>query len=152
MQVFPTHHVNRAKETFFEQEDVDSRIAMRHIGFLNASLMVNDQWIINPNAYYSTQAGASELVGGLNAHYNLSGDGENILIAGVYYRHKDAVIPMIGLGYKDFVFSFTYDATMSSLRNYNGTRGAFEFSLTRQGVFNQYQGNRKQSFCPTFKN
>lgn len=149
---FSTHHVNRAKETFFEQEDVDNKIAMRHIGFLNASLMVNDQWIINPNAYYSTQAGASEVVGGLNAHYNLSGDGENILIAGLYYRHRDAVIPMVGLGYKDYIFSFTYDATVSSLRNYNGTRGAFEFSLTRQGVFNQYNGNRKQSFCPTFKN
>jgi type IX secretion system PorP/SprF family membrane protein len=149
---FSTHHVNRAKETFFEQENVDNRIAMRHIGFINASLMVNEQWIVNPNAYYSTQSGASELVGGLNAHYNLSGDGENILIAGLYYRHKDAVIPMIGLGYKDFIFSFTYDATMSTLKNYNNTRGAFEFSLTRQGLLSQYNGNRKQSFCPTFKN
>ena len=149
---FSAHHVNRPKESFFEAEDVDNRIPMRFIGFLNASLMLNDQWIINPNAYVSTQAKAMEIVAGANAHYNLSGDGESILIGGLYYRYKDAVIPMVGLGFKSFTFSFTYDATMSSLKDYNGTRGAFEFSLVKQGLFNQYQGNRKQSFCPTFKN
>jgi type IX secretion system PorP/SprF family membrane protein len=149
---FSAHHVNRPKETFFEAENVDNRIPMRFIGFLNASLMLNDQWIINPNAYVSTQAKAMEIVAGANAHYNLSGDGESILIGGLYYRYKDALIPMVGLGFKSFTFSFTYDATMSSLKDYNGTRGAFEFSLVKQGLFNQYQGNRKQSFCPTFKN
>jgi type IX secretion system PorP/SprF family membrane protein len=149
------HHVNRAKETFFSNDfepAIDNRIPMRMIGFLNGSFMLNDQWIINPNAYVSMQAKSTEIVAGVNAHYNISGDGEYILIGGVYYRYKDAAIPMVGLGYKDFTFAFTYDATMSSLKNYNGTRGAFEFSLTKQGVFDQYNGNRRQSFCPTFKN
>ncbi|HEY0059171.1 MAG TPA: PorP/SprF family type IX secretion system membrane protein [Flavisolibacter sp.] len=149
------HHVNRAKESFFSNDfepAIDNRIPMRMIGFLNGSFMLNDQWIINPNAYVSMQAKSAEIVAGVNAHYNISGDGEYILIGGVYYRYKDAAIPMVGLGYKDFTFAFTYDATMSSLKNYNGTRGAFEFSLTKQGVFDQYNGNRRQSFCPTFKN
>jgi hypothetical protein len=92
------------------------------------------------------------VVGGFNAHYNLSGDGEYILIGGIYYRFKDAAIPMIGLGYKDFTFSFTYDATISSLKNYNNTRGAFEFSLIKQGIFGEYNGDRRQTICPSFKN
>jgi Type IX secretion system membrane protein PorP/SprF len=87
----------------------------------------------------------------MNAHYNLSGDGEKILIAGLYYRHQDAVIPMIGFGLKDYNFAFTYDATMSTLRNYNNTRGAFEFSLTKQGAFDRYNGNRRESMCPSFR-
>ena len=149
---FSAHHVNRPTESFFEATNVDNRIPMRFIGFLNGSFMVNDQWIVNPNAYVSTQAGAMEVVGGANAHYNLSGDGESVLIGGLYYRYKDAIIPMVGLGYKDFTFSFTYDATMSSLKNYNGSRGAFEFSLIKQGLFDTYKGNRQQSFCPSFKN
>ncbi len=152
---FSAHHVNRAKETFFTDDfspGEDNRIAMRLIGFLNGSFMINEQWIVNPNAYVSMQAGSAEVVAGVNAHYNVSGDGEYILIGGVYYRYKDAAIPMIGLGYKDFTFAFTYDATVSSLKNYNGSRGAFEFSLTKQGLFDQYNGNRKQTFCPTFKN
>ncbi len=150
---FSSHHINRPRETFFTSEQgVDSRIPVRHTAFINGSFKVNDQWIVNPNAYFSLQAKSTETVLGLNAHYNLSGDGENVLIGGLYYRHQDAVIPMVGLGLKDYVFSFTYDATISSLRNYNNTRGAFEFSLVKQGVIERYNGNRRQSMCPTFKN
>jgi type IX secretion system PorP/SprF family membrane protein len=147
---FSTHHVNTPNESFFEStSDVSNTVPMRHIGFLNGSFKLNDQWIINPNIYYTRQAGASELVGGMNAHYNLSGDGEYLLIGGLYYRHKEAVIPMVGLGYKDLTFSFTYDATISSLKNYNGSRGAFEFSLVKQGVLNSSTG--RVTPCPTFK-
>ena len=147
------HHINRPTESFFMSDGVnDNRVPMRYIGFLNASVMVNEQWILNPNAYFTTQDKAYEFVLGGNAHYNLSGDGEYILIGGLYYRHQDAVIPLLGLGYKDFTFSFTYDATISTMRNYNSTRGAFEFSLVKQGMFGEYNGNRRQSICPSFKN
>jgi hypothetical protein len=146
--------VNRPKESFFSSgiDSVDNRVPRRYIGFLNGSFMVNDQWILNPNVYYTIEAKSSELVMGMNAHYNLSGNGDYQLIGGLYYRHKDAFIPLIGLGYKDYTFSFTYDATISTLKNYNNTRGAFEFSLTRQGLFDTYKGNKRQTICPSFKN
>lgn len=151
---FSSHHVNRPRESFFTSDatDYDNRLPRRYIGFLNGSFMLNDQWIINPNAYFTIQAKSSELVVGANAQYNLSGDGEYQLIGGMYYRQGDAIIPMVGLGFKDYTLSLTYDATMSSLRNYNGSRGAFEFSLIKQGVFTKYNGNRSQSICPSFKN
>lgn len=149
---FSTFHINRPRESFFDaQPGVDNRIPVRHTAFVNGSFKLNDQWIINPNSYFSLQAKTFEWLVGANAHYNLSGDGENVLIAGLYYRNSDAVIPMVGLGYKDYNFTFTYDATISTLRNYNNTRGAFEFSLIKQGVFDQYNGNRRESMCPTFR-
>jgi type IX secretion system PorP/SprF family membrane protein len=152
---FSVHHVNRPRESFFESSgdgDFDNRISRRFIGFLNGSFMVNDQWIVNPNAYFTMQAEASELVVGASANYNLSGDGEYQLIGGMYYRHRESIIPMVGLGYKDFTMTFTYDATMSSLKSYNGSRGAFELSLVKQGMFSTFNGNRRQTICPTFKN
>jgi type IX secretion system PorP/SprF family membrane protein len=143
-------HVNRPRESFFSQDNgVDNRVPVRYTGFLNGSFKINDQWIINPNIYYSEQAKSSEIVGGLNAHYNLSGDGDNELIGGLYYRFGDAFIPMIGLKYNDYTFSFTYDATMSSLKNYDNTRGAFEFSLIKDGFFSTTSD--RQSLCPSFK-
>ena len=150
---FSASHVNRPNESFFVSDalNADSRVPLRSTGFLNASIKLNDQWIFNPNIYYSRQTSLSELVGGATAHYNLSGDGETILIGGAYYRHKEAIIPMIGLGLKDYTFTFSYDATMSSLKTYNGTRGAFEFSLVKQGLFDQYNGNSRQSMCPSFR-
>jgi type IX secretion system PorP/SprF family membrane protein len=149
---FSTHHINRPEESFFESNDITNRVPRRYIGFLNGSFMINDQWIINPNAYFTMQAKSSELVAGLNAHYNLSGDGEYVLMGGLYYRYKESIIPLIGLGYKDYAFTFTYDATMSDLKNYNNTRGAYEFSLVKQGIFDRYNGNRRSTICPSFKN
>jgi type IX secretion system PorP/SprF family membrane protein len=149
---FSSHHLNRPRESFFNSEPgVDNRIPVRHTAFINGSFKLNDQWIVNPNVYGSLQAKSYEVVLGVNAHYNLSGDGENVLIGGLYYRHQDAVIPMIGLGYKDYTFTFTYDATVSTLKNYNNTRGALEFSLVKQGVFDRYNGNRREAMCPSFK-
>jgi len=148
---FSAMHVNRPRESFFDQAPgIDNRVPVRYTGFLNGSFMVNDQWIINPNIYFSEMAKASEIVGGVNAHYNLGGQGESELIGGVYYRYKDAFIPMIGLEYKDYTFTFTYDATVSTLRNYNNTRGAFEFSLIKNGFFSDRTD--RQSMCPDFKN
>ena len=148
---FSAMHINRPKESFFDQADINTRIPIRYTGFINGSFKLNDQWIVNPNAYVSLQAKSYEIVGGLNAHYNLSGDGEKILIAGLYYRYKDAAIPMLGFGYKDYTFTFSYDATVSTLRQYNSTRGAFEFSLIKQGVVDRYLGNKQSSICPSFK-
>lgn len=148
---FSVHHVNRPRESFFNADamGIDNRIPMRYIGFLNGSFKLNDQFILNPNIYYTEQAGVSELVGGMNVHYNISGDGEYLLMAGAYYRHNEAIIPLVGLGYKDYTFTFTYDATLSSLKNFNNSRGAFEFSLIKQGVLSP--GGQKVTPCPSFK-
>lgn len=149
---FSAMHVNQPKESFFtEQAGVNNRIPVRYTGFINGSFKLNEMVIINPNAYVSLQAKSYEIVGGLNVHYNLSGDGEKVLMAGAYYRFKDAVIPMVGLGLKDLIFTFTYDATTSSLKNYNNTHGAFEFSLIKQGVVDTYRGNKRESMCPSFR-
>ena len=148
------HHLNRPRESFFDTDvnSIDNRIAPRYTAFANASYKVNDMVIVNPMAYYSMQAKAAELVGGLNVQYNLSGDGEMQLVGGAYYRPGDAVIPMIGFEWKNIRLNFTYDATLSSLKQYNNSRGAYEFSLFRHGMFQEYNAYRRQSFCPTFKN
>ena len=148
---FSAMHVNHPKESFFDDTPTaDNRVPVRYTVFLNGSFKVNDQWIINPNIYVSEQAKASEIVAGLNGHYDLTGDGEEQLIGGLYYRWNDAFIPMLGLVYKDYTFTFTYDATISTLQNYDNTRGAFEFSLVKNGFFTGRTD--RQSLCPNFKN
>lgn len=145
-------HLNRARESFFSDDILaqENRISPRYTGFANASYKMSDMVIVNPMAYYSTQAKASEFVLGGNLQYNLSGDGETELIGGVYYRPGDAVIPMIGFEWKNIRLVFTYDATTSSLKQYNNSRGAFEFALLRHGFYNEYDGNKRQSWCPSF--
>lgn len=146
------HHLNRPRESFFDADaaGVDNQIPMRYTAFVNASYKMSDEVIINPMAYYTRQASSSELVGGINLQYNLSGDGESQLIGGLYVRPGDAFIPMAGFQWKNIRLMFSYDATTSSLKQYNSGRGAYEFALLQHGLFNQYNGDRRQSFCPSF--
>jgi type IX secretion system PorP/SprF family membrane protein len=145
-------HINRPRESFFASDNTgtDDRIPVRYTVFGNASYKINDDVIINPMAYYSRQANSSEIVAGANLQYNLSGDGESELIGGLYMRPGDAVIPMVGFQWKNIRLMFSYDATTSSLKQYNNGRGAFEFALINNGFYSEYNGNRRQSFCPTF--
>jgi type IX secretion system PorP/SprF family membrane protein len=146
-------HINQPRESFFNTDPAgyDSRIPRRYNAFVNASVKLNDLVIVNPMAYYSTEAKTSELVAGGNIQYNLSGDGESQLIGGLYYRGGDAFIPLVGFEWKNIKLMFTYDATTSSLSQYNHSRGAFEFALMQHGFYNEYNGDRRQSMCPSFK-
>lgn len=147
------HHLNRPRETFFsEKPDYDNRIAMRYIAFADGVIKLNDQFILKPGAYFSTQAKATELALGLHANYNITGDGEQQLIAGMYYRAGDALIPMVGYQWKNLRFMFSYDATTSALKNYNNLYGATEFALLYSGYYNEgYNGDKRQSLCPDFR-
>lgn len=141
-------HVNKPRETFFGDNTDAGRIPIRHIGFLNGIFKVNPRVIIRPNVYFTTQAKAVELSGGINANYNLAEYGESQLIFGLYYRNKDAVIPTAGFETKNISFTFSYDATVSTLRSFNNYRGAFEFSIVKKGF---YPGNvDRQTLCPRF--
>ena len=150
---FAAWHVNRPRESFFSNDITGTvrRLPRRYIGFLNGSIKLNEQVIVNPMVYYTRQTTASDFTAGANLQYNLGNGGETRLIAGLYYRYNDAAIPMIGLFIKNIRVYFTYDATISSLKNYNGSRGAWEASLLNYGTYNTYNGNKRQSLCPVFK-
>lgn len=145
-------HLNRPRESFFDSDPsgYDGRISPRYNAFVNASYKLNDDVIINPMAYFTTQAKANEIVGGASLQYNLSGDGESQLVGGLFYRSGDAFMPMVGFEWKNIKLMFTYDVTTSSLKNYNNGRGAWEFALLRHGFYNEFTRDRT-SICPSFK-
>ncbi len=131
---FSATNINQPRESFFA-DTVNTQVAPRYTGFANASIKLNDRWILNPNIYYSRMNTSSEIVVGMNAHRDLTGDGQKQLIMGLYYRSGDAVIPMLGYQWNDFKLTVNYDATASSLSSYNKSQGAYEFSLVKSGIF-----------------
>ena len=145
---FSVDHINMPSESFFSKTDADTRVPMRFNTFINGSFKLNDRWIINPNAYFSVISKSTEIVGGMNAHYNLSGDGNLQLIGGLYYRAKDAIIPMIGVVVNSISATVSYDATNSTLGTYSQTLGAYELSIKKTGLFTDYGKNVK---CPSVK-
>ena len=147
---FSMHHLNKPKESFFQQSNgVENTIPIRSIAFLDAMFKLNDLVILSPGMYFTKQAGAAEFVGGFHINYNLTGDGKQQLIAGVYARPGEAIIPMVGYQWRSFKFTFSYDATTSGLQSFNGGRGATEMYMQYDGMYTLMYAN-KQSFCPAF--
>ncbi|MBA4198380.1 MAG: hypothetical protein C0459_12590 [Chitinophaga sp.] len=139
------YHLNRPSESFFAASVAKAIVEPRLNFFLNAQIKLGNLWIVNPNIYVSSMSTSLETVLGFNANRNLSGDGNSQLILGLYYRNKDAVIPVIGYQLSDYKITFNYDATISSLGTYNATQGAYEVSLIKSGVWG---GGDKSIKCP----
>ncbi|MEO6949062.1 MAG: PorP/SprF family type IX secretion system membrane protein [Ginsengibacter sp.] len=146
---YSIHHVNTPKESFFDNTG-NERIARRQIAFLNGIFRVAENIIVNPNVYYSSQQSTKELVAGMIGAYNLSKDGSKQLIGGLYIRNHDAAIPMVGLEVNNIRFTFSYDASLSNIKNFNHMMGASEFNVLKKGFYSEYFGNRKQTLCPSF--
>jgi type IX secretion system PorP/SprF family membrane protein len=139
-------HINQPSESFFAANAVTSgTLQPRYNFFVNAQMKTGNLAIVNPNVYYSKMGSASETVVGANVNYNLSGEGgSNQLILGLYYRAGDAFIPVLGYQINDLKITFNYDATISTLGSYNGTQGAYEMSIVKNGIF----GADKSIKCP----
>lgn len=136
---FSASNINRPRESFFSQGLNDTRVPVRLTTFINGSFKLGDMWIVNPNIYISKMTTAWELVGGGTAQRNLSGDGNTQLILGGYFRQSDAFIPVLGFQQSGYKFTFSYDITSSDLKNYNQSRGAYELSIIKQGLFSTSQ-------------
>ncbi|HKG68873.1 MAG TPA: PorP/SprF family type IX secretion system membrane protein [Segetibacter sp.] len=144
---FSASNINRPKESFFTDGLEDTRIATRLTTFLNGSFRASDAWILNPNVYVSKMTTTWEIVAGGTGQRDLSGNGNTQLIMGAYYRVNDALIPVVGLQKSGYKFTFSYDATASSLRNYNQSRGAYEMSIVKQGLIDKTKGIK----CPAVR-
>ncbi|MEO7532114.1 MAG: PorP/SprF family type IX secretion system membrane protein [Sediminibacterium sp.] len=142
-------HINRPREGFYDPTVSDGSIDRRYTAFVNGNFKIQDLWIVNPNIYLSKMGNNYETVVGFNANRDLGGNGNTQLILGLYYRSSDALIPMVGYQVNDLKFTVNYDATISSLSNFNGTRGAYELSIIKTGIFPSSAGNAVR--CPTVK-
>jgi type IX secretion system PorP/SprF family membrane protein len=143
-------HINNPRESFYDPTVSDSRVYRRYTAFVNSSIKLQDVWIFNPNLYVSKMGNVWETVIGFNANRDLSGDGSQQLILGLYYRHNDAVIPVAGYEVNDLRITLNYDATISTLGGLNGTRGAYELSIVKSGIFSSMGGGRSVR-CPTVR-
>ena len=150
---FSMLHVNRPTESFFlATHGHDNRLKTRSTFFADAIIKLNEQIIISPAVYFTTQAKATEFVGGFQLNYNVAQNGDQQFIAGFYSRTGDAIIPMLGYQWKGFRFSFTYDITNSPLKNFNTGRGANELSLLFEGIVNPAYRTAASFTCPRFGN
>ena len=92
--------------------------------------IINQQIVISPKFWYQGQTKAAEISLGGDLGYKLqTANFDGTLYGGLWYRLSDAVIPYVGLGYKDFRLGMSYDVNVSSLNAASNGKGGFEVSL-----------------------
>jgi type IX secretion system PorP/SprF family membrane protein len=144
-------NINQPKQSFYGQ---DTKIAMRPTANLDVLWRMGKTVILNPSVYYTTQSKASEALYGTLVRINVTpekeGYGNNQLILGAYHRLGDAVIGVVGVEFVGIQIMANYDYTISSLKDYNKGKGALEFSLVYQGVYDRSHRGRNNIHCPRF--
>jgi type IX secretion system PorP/SprF family membrane protein len=125
-------HFNKPKQTFLEDEN--QILAMRKVVHANFETMLNDRLVLNTNGIYQFQDEAKYFSVGGAFGYSLDGAENMMLLSGVWYWSDNAVIPYLGLVYKDMQFGFSYDVTTSKLNQATRKPNTFEISFIIRGV------------------
>jgi len=125
------YHINKPRQTFLLDEK--QVIPIRKVVHANFEAFLNNQLILNSNAILQEQASTSYLSFGSALGYFLPSETDILLSAGVWYWSKNAIVPYIGLSFKDYQFGLSYDVTTSKLSQTTLNHSTFELSLIVRG-------------------
>jgi len=124
-------HFNKPKQTFLENEN--QILAMRKVAHANFETFLNERTVLNLNGIYQFQDQAKYFsVGGAFGYY-LQDENESMINVGVWYWSKNAIVPYVGLSYKDMQFGVSYDLTVSKLNQATRKPNTFEVSIILRG-------------------
>lgn len=138
-------HLTQPKESFIGG---DARLPMRIVANGSLEIGIGNHFSLMPSGIYMMQSKASEINLGLGLGYNF--DNSFKMIAGMYARFSDALIPMVGLEYKGANVSFSYDINNSDLNAVTNGRGGYELSFTYVAPFKKIPYKYPTYFAPRF--
>lgn len=129
---------NDPKESFFSSEN---KLNHRYTGYTGFNYKINPVFTISPKLLYMNQENSMDLNAGASVGYNVRKKKDVTLYVGGWYRMSDAAIIMSGAKWKNYTLRFSYDATVSGLREVkkasnikrNPKTGSFEISLIMTG-------------------
>ncbi len=126
------YHLNHPKQTYLS--DPNQFIPIREVFHANFETYLDERTVLNTNAIYQFQNAASYFsLGGMIGYY-VDDDMETIVNGGMWYWSNNAIIPYIGLGYRDFQLGITYDMTTSKLSQATRKPNTWEVSFIIRGT------------------
>lgn len=124
-------HLNKPKQTFLK--DKNQFLAIRKVAHINFETFIDERTVLNTNGIYQFQKGASYFSVGGGLGYYVDNTAEKMVTAGLWYWSQNAIIPYVGLTYKDFQFGISYDITISKLNQATRRPSSWELSLILRG-------------------
>jgi len=121
-------HVSSPKESLLANSE-SSRLPRRFMLNTGCKFDINEEIKADFKILHQSQGKARDWLIGASGSYFLEGQDLDLKL-GCFYRVKDAFVIMTGLTYDDLTFGLSYDVTTSGLNEFNGGKGALEFTLT----------------------
>lgn len=125
-------HVNKPKQTF--QADDNQIIPMRKVAHANFETFLTENVVLNTNAIYQFQKEAKYFSVGGALGFFVGDQQETLLNIGAWYWSDNAIIPYVGIAYKDFQFGASFDITASKLNEAARKPRTFELSIILRGT------------------
>jgi len=153
---FALHHILTPQVSFYTSEEIngDSQLFMKLSGQLSAELPLSDRISILPRFLFSNQGPHWQINTGANLKYLLTDFNANAIHIGSWVRpvgnesggiSVDAIVLMLGIQYQSVLFGISYDVNLNDLANDRQGQGAFEFSISYIGNF-----DNETILCPKF--
>lgn len=149
-------HLNKPLQSFKDEFIQLERKLQLNVG---VHTPLTEQLDLVSEINYLSQGEYAELICGGIISYDLrsmpgideSNESKKIAVgAGVFYRLKDAFIPVAKLYWMNLEIGISYDVNISSLKTASMGRGGYELSISYKGFFNQPDEGMRQARCPRF--
>lgn len=147
------YNLTRPRWNFAQSEPPLSRPTRISAGG-GAVFEVSETYRIAADANFMQQGKATELmVGAIGTWQRSPGRLERDAFhigTGIYYRHEDALIPLVRVRYNALTLTTTYDINISPLKAATALRGGLEMSLTYSGLLDGARSLADHISCPVF--
>jgi type IX secretion system PorP/SprF family membrane protein len=125
-------HLNKPKQTFLKDEN--QILPIRKVAHANFEMFINERTVLNTNGIYQYQRKASYFSIGAAIGRYVDNKAETLVTAGLWYWSANALVPYVGLAYKDFQFGVSYDYTISKLNQATRKPNTWEVSIILRGI------------------
>ncbi|HSU27203.1 MAG TPA: PorP/SprF family type IX secretion system membrane protein [Chitinophagaceae bacterium] len=125
-------HLNKPRQSLLD--DDNQFLPKRWVAHTNVESYLGERMVLDANAVYQKQAGASYFSVGGALGYFIPNDEKMMLVnAGLWYWSKSAIIPYVGFAFGNLQVGVTYDITISDLKNSPKRAQTFELCLILRG-------------------
>jgi len=142
-------HLNTPKQSLLNDGDV--KLDSKFILYGNNQSELNDKMDLLPGFFLAFQGPYTEVVYGSQIKFirNKNTNFYSAINAGIYIRHNDAVIAVLGLDHRKISVGLSYDINFSGLKAASNYMGGFEISGIY--IFNKTRQQKiKEVPCPIF--
>jgi type IX secretion system PorP/SprF family membrane protein len=146
------YHLTEPKQSFVSTDE-DSRLRRKYTANAGTAFQLSELVRLQLHGNFAAQGSAYEVMAGGLVGWQRPGPRSQPplgILGGVFYRYRDAVVPVVKVQWKALAIGASYDVNLSKLRAASNSLGGLELSLIHTGLFKTPLSEQSRTQCPTF--